>query len=108
MFTVESVDDTVARLREIGGQLIGEVTQYEDKYRLCYLRGPAGIIVGPGRRTLLNSARPSVMPQGGNGLQPRVAASATLGDQRNLSSTAMRLCLLGAFFSDKMTQPRCG
>ena len=39
----------------------------------------------------------SVMPQGGNGLQPRVAASATLGDERNLSSTAMRLCLLGAF-----------
>ena len=45
MFTVESVDDTVARLREIGGQLIGEVAQYEDKYRLCYMRGPAGIII---------------------------------------------------------------
>jgi len=45
MFTVESVDDTVARLREIGDQLIGEVAQYEDKYRLCYMRGPAGIIV---------------------------------------------------------------
>jgi len=39
----------------------------------------------------------SVMPQGGNGLQPRVAGSATMGDERNLSSTAMRLCLLGAF-----------
>ena len=45
MFAVESVDDTVARLREIGGQLIGEVAQYEDKYRLCYMRGPAGIIL---------------------------------------------------------------
>ena len=45
MFTVESVDDTVARLRDIGGELIGEVAQYEDLYRLCYLRGPAGIIV---------------------------------------------------------------
>ena len=45
MFTVESVDDTVARLRANGGELIGEVVQYEDKYRLCYMRGPAGIIV---------------------------------------------------------------
>jgi catechol 2,3-dioxygenase-like lactoylglutathione lyase family enzyme len=45
MFTVESVDDTVARLRAIGGELIGEVVKYEDKYRLCYMRGPAGIIV---------------------------------------------------------------
>jgi len=45
MFTVESVDDTVARLRDIGAELVGEVAQYEDKYRLCYVRGPAGIIV---------------------------------------------------------------
>jgi hypothetical protein len=45
MFTVESVDDTVACLRAIGAELVGEVSQYEDKYRLCYLRGPAGIIV---------------------------------------------------------------
>ena len=45
MFAVESVDDTVARLRANGAELIGEVTQYEDKYRLCYVRGPAGIIV---------------------------------------------------------------
>ncbi len=45
MFAVESVDDTVARLRASGGELIGEVVQYEDKYRLCYMRGPAGIIV---------------------------------------------------------------
>ena len=45
MFTVESVDDTVARLRTHGGELLGEVAQYEDKYRLCYMRGPAGIIV---------------------------------------------------------------
>src|ERR1700736_35259 len=45
MFTVESVDDTIARLRAYGGELVGEVAQYEDKYRLCYMRGPAGIIV---------------------------------------------------------------
>lgn len=45
MFTVESVDDTVARLRDMGAELIGEVAQYEEMYRLCYMRGPAGIIV---------------------------------------------------------------
>jgi catechol 2,3-dioxygenase-like lactoylglutathione lyase family enzyme len=45
MFTVESVDDTVARLRAHGAELIGEVVQYEHMYRLCYMRGPAGIIV---------------------------------------------------------------
>jgi catechol 2,3-dioxygenase-like lactoylglutathione lyase family enzyme len=45
MFNVENVDDTVAQLRAHGAELIGEVVQYEDKYRLCYMRGPAGIIV---------------------------------------------------------------
>src|SRR5262245_38522377 len=45
MFAVESVDDTVARMSAIGAELVGEVAQYEDKYRLCYMRGPAGIIV---------------------------------------------------------------
>jgi catechol 2,3-dioxygenase-like lactoylglutathione lyase family enzyme len=45
MFTVENVDDTVARLRAKGAELVGEVAQYEDKYKLCYMRGPAGIIV---------------------------------------------------------------
>jgi len=45
MFAVEDIDDTVASLRAHGADLIGEVAQYEDKYRLCYMRGPAGIIV---------------------------------------------------------------
>lgn len=45
MFTVDSVDDAVARLRAIGAELIGEVVQYDNMYRLCYMRGPAGIIV---------------------------------------------------------------
>jgi len=45
MFVVEDLDDTVARLRAHGSELIGEVVQYEDQYRLGYLRGPAGIIV---------------------------------------------------------------
>ena len=45
MFAVEDIDDTVARLRAHGAELVGEMAQYEDKYRLCYMRGPAGIIV---------------------------------------------------------------
>ena len=45
MFAVDDIDDTVARLREHGGEVLREVAQYEDLYRLCYLRGPAGIIV---------------------------------------------------------------
>lgn len=46
MFTVENVDDTVARMRAAhGAELLGEVVQYEDVYRLCYMRGPANIIV---------------------------------------------------------------
>jgi catechol 2,3-dioxygenase-like lactoylglutathione lyase family enzyme len=45
MFAVENLDDTVARLRAHGAELIGEVVQYEDLYRICYMRGPAGIIV---------------------------------------------------------------
>ncbi len=45
MFAVEDLDGTVARLRAHGAERIGETVQYEDTYRLCYLRGPAGIIV---------------------------------------------------------------
>jgi catechol 2,3-dioxygenase-like lactoylglutathione lyase family enzyme len=45
MFAVDDIDDTVARLQTHGAELVGEVEQYEDSYRLCYVRGPAGIIV---------------------------------------------------------------
>jgi catechol 2,3-dioxygenase-like lactoylglutathione lyase family enzyme len=45
MFAVDDIDDALARLRAHSAELIGEVVQYEDKYRLCYLRGPEGIIV---------------------------------------------------------------
>ena len=46
MFTGEGIDDVVARLRSHGGELLGEIAQYEDKYRLCFMRGPEGIIIG--------------------------------------------------------------
>jgi catechol 2,3-dioxygenase-like lactoylglutathione lyase family enzyme len=45
MFAVDDIEDVVARLRTHGGELVGELEQYEDSYRLCYVRGPAGIIV---------------------------------------------------------------
>jgi catechol 2,3-dioxygenase-like lactoylglutathione lyase family enzyme len=45
MFAVEDIEDAVARLRAHGAELVGELDQYEDSYRLCYVRGPAGIIV---------------------------------------------------------------
>ena len=46
MFAVDDVDDVVARLRGHGAELVGEIAQYEDSYRLCFLRGPEGIIIG--------------------------------------------------------------
>jgi catechol 2,3-dioxygenase-like lactoylglutathione lyase family enzyme len=46
MFAVEDIDDVVARLRSHGAGLLGEIAQYKDVYRLCFLRGPEGIIIG--------------------------------------------------------------
>jgi len=46
MFTVDDIDDTVARLQTHGAELLDKIAQYEDIYRLCFLRGPEGIIIG--------------------------------------------------------------
>ena len=46
MFAVDDLDDTLARLRKHGAQLVDEVVQHEDVYRLCYVRGPEGILIG--------------------------------------------------------------
>jgi catechol 2,3-dioxygenase-like lactoylglutathione lyase family enzyme len=46
MFAVDDIDDTLARLRKRGAQLVGEVVQYEEAYRLCYIRGPEGLLIG--------------------------------------------------------------
>lgn len=46
MFTVDDIDDTLERLRTRGAQLVGELVQYEDAYRLCYIRGPEGLLIG--------------------------------------------------------------
>ena len=46
MFAVEDIDDTLTRLRKRGAQLVGDVVQYKDAYRLCYIRGPEGLLIG--------------------------------------------------------------
>ena len=46
MFAVDDIDDTIARLRTHGAELVGAIEQYENVYRLCYVRGPEGIVVG--------------------------------------------------------------
>ena len=46
MFAVDDIDDTLERLRDRGAQLVGELVQYQDAYRLCYIRGPEGILIG--------------------------------------------------------------
>ncbi|TIX87508.1 VOC family protein [Rhizobium sp. P44RR-XXIV] len=46
MFSVDDVDETLERLRKRGAQLVGEVVQYKDIYRLCYIRGPGGLLIG--------------------------------------------------------------
>ena len=54
MFTVSDIDETLTRLRKRGAQLVGEVVQYEEAYRLCYIRGPEGLLLG-----LAEELRPS-------------------------------------------------
>jgi predicted enzyme related to lactoylglutathione lyase len=46
MFAVEDIDDTLARLQKHDAELVGEVVHYQDMYRLCYIRGPEGILIG--------------------------------------------------------------
>ena len=46
MFTVDDIDETLGRLRMRGAQLVGELVQYEETYRLCYIRGPEGLLIG--------------------------------------------------------------
>ena len=46
MFAVDDVDETLERLRKRGGRLVGEVVQYKNAYRLCYIRGPEGLLIG--------------------------------------------------------------
>ena len=57
MFAVEDIDDTIARLGKHGAQLVGQVVQYADVYRLCYIRGPEGILIGLAQELRPQTAR---------------------------------------------------
>jgi len=63
MFAVESLDDTLARLGKRGAQLVGEVVQYQDLYRLCYIRGPEGILIGLAQQLGQGASRANPMEQ---------------------------------------------
>lgn len=66
MFTVEDIDDVVARLRNHGGELVGEIAQYEDFYRLCFMRGPEGIIIGLAEKLVARSEEQGASRGDGN------------------------------------------
>jgi catechol 2,3-dioxygenase-like lactoylglutathione lyase family enzyme len=57
MFAVDDMDETLVRLRARGAQLVGDVVQYEEAYRLCYIRGPEGLLIGLAEE--LRSSRPA-------------------------------------------------
>lgn len=63
MFTVDDLDDTLARLGQRGAKLVGEVVQYENMYRLCYIRGPEGILIGLAEQLGLQASREDPMGQ---------------------------------------------
>jgi predicted enzyme related to lactoylglutathione lyase len=46
MFTVDDINETLERLRKRGAQLVGDIVDYQDTYRLCYIRGPEGLLIG--------------------------------------------------------------
>jgi catechol 2,3-dioxygenase-like lactoylglutathione lyase family enzyme len=64
MFTVDDLDDTLARLRPRGATLVGRVVQYEDVYRLCYIRGPEGILIGLAQQLPRSSGREDPLQRG--------------------------------------------
>jgi predicted enzyme related to lactoylglutathione lyase len=61
MFTVEDIDDTLARLSKLGATVVDEVVNYEDVYRLCYIRGPEGILIGLAQQLGQQTSRENAM-----------------------------------------------
>jgi predicted enzyme related to lactoylglutathione lyase len=61
MFTVEDIDDTLARLSKLGATVVDEVVDFEDIYRLCYIRGPEGILIGLAQQLGQQTARENPM-----------------------------------------------
>ena len=65
MFTVEDLDDTLARLSQVGAKVVGEVVDYEGIYRLCYIRGPEGILIGLAQQLAQQTSRDDPMERKG-------------------------------------------
>ena len=65
MFAVDDIDDTLARLRKRGAEVVGRVVQYQDSYRLCYVRGPEGILLGLAQQLEKQTARTDPMKRKG-------------------------------------------
>src|SRR6187200_2681138 len=63
MFTVEDIDDTLARLGKRGAEVVGKVVQYKDVYRLCYIRGPEGVLIGLAQEIGQQTSRANPMRQ---------------------------------------------
>jgi catechol 2,3-dioxygenase-like lactoylglutathione lyase family enzyme len=63
MFAVEDIDDTLARLDKRGAKIVGEVVQYQESYRLCYIRGPEGILIGLAQQLAEQNSRANPMEQ---------------------------------------------
>jgi catechol 2,3-dioxygenase-like lactoylglutathione lyase family enzyme len=61
MFAVDDLDDTLARLAKLGAKLVGEVVQYENIYRVCYIRGPEGILIGLAEQLVQQASREDPM-----------------------------------------------
>jgi catechol 2,3-dioxygenase-like lactoylglutathione lyase family enzyme len=57
MFTVENIDDTLTRLQKRGAKVVGKVVQYKEVYRLCYIRGPEGVLIGPAQELRQQTSR---------------------------------------------------
>jgi catechol 2,3-dioxygenase-like lactoylglutathione lyase family enzyme len=65
MFTVEDIDDTLARLGRLGATLVGDVVDYEGIYRLCYIRSPEGILIGLAQQLVQQTSRENPMDRRG-------------------------------------------
>lgn len=61
MFTVDDIDDTLSRLSKLGATVVDEVVDYEDIYRICYIRGPEGILIGLAQQLGQQSSRENPM-----------------------------------------------
>lgn len=78
MFAVDDIDDTVARLRPLGAKIVDEIVNYEDVYRLCYIRGPEGILIGLAQQ--LGQRTPREDPTAGKQQPIQAAASNGSGE----------------------------